>query len=437
VNAEIAVGRGWRSRGAAIGVFRDAFSRLRGPAAGSSARKDLSRRALAYLALVVVVAAAAAALSPFYGHADPRGWGTAGLLLALAALAQLFIVEKPGSQSYRLAIVFLLTSVVLVTPSMIVVVSALLYLPSWFRFVRSWHVRVFNVACSVLASLAAWAVYAHVTAAGPGRFALAGVAAAATYVVVNHVILAVMIVLAAGVRLRDTKLFGIESLSTDLALAALGIGVAVVWIANEWTVAFAVAPLLLIYRALHVPQLEIEARVDAKTGLLNAREFEAALLHELDRAERSAMPLSLLMLDLDHFRNLNNTYGHLAGDAVLRALAETIRGELRHGDIAARFGGEEFAVVLPGAEHEPALQVAERIRIALDTLRVHDDTAGVPLQATISIGVATYPSHGRTPKELTHEADQALYRSKEAGRNRVSGALGTVSPTPASLAAVV
>src|SRR4029079_2610707 len=115
----------------------------------------------------------------------------------------------------------------------------------------------------------------------------------------------------------------------------------------------------------------------------------------------------------------------------------TIRGELRHGDIAARFGGEEFAVVLPGAEHEPALQVAERIRVALVALRVHDETAAVPLQATISIGVATYPHHGRTPKELTHEADQALYRSKEAGRNRVTGAPGTLSPTPAPLAAVV
>jgi diguanylate cyclase (GGDEF)-like protein len=417
-------------------VLRDGFSRLRGPAAGSSARKDLSRLALAYLALVVVAAAAAAALSPVYGHAGPRGWGTAGILLALAALAQLFIVEKPGSQSYRLAIVFLLTAAILVPPPAVAAVAALHYVPSWFRFVRSWHVRIFNVACTVLSSLAAWLVYHHLAGAGAGRFALAGALAAGAFVVVNHLLLAVMIVLAAGIRLRDTKLFGIESLSTDLALAALGVGVAVVWVSNSWTVAFAVAPLVLIYRALHVPQLEIEARVDAKTGLLNAREFEAALLHELDRAARSASPLSLLMLDLDHFRNLNNTYGHLAGDAVLRALAETIRGELRHGDIAARFGGEEFAVVLPGAEHEPALLVAERIRVALAALRVHDDTAGVPLQATVSIGVATYPTNGRTPKELTHEADQALYRSKEGGRNRVMGSLGAVSPTPASLAAV-
>ena len=195
------------------------------------------------------------------------------------------------------------------------------------------------------------------------------------------------------------------------------------------------APLLLIYRALHVPQLEIEARIDAKTGLLNAREFEAALLHELERASRSGLPFSLLMLDLDHFRNFNNTHGHLAGDAVLRALAETVGMELRHGDIAARFGGEEFAVVIPGADHGAALQVAERIRAAVEARRVHEETAGVPLRATVSIGVATYPEHGTTPKELTHEADQALYRAKDRGRNQVVGAVD-IAPTPPQLVAV-
>jgi diguanylate cyclase (GGDEF)-like protein len=326
--------------------------------------------------------------------------------------------------------VFLLTACVLLSPTGVVFVAALHYVPSWFRFVRSWHVRGFNVGCTVLSALAAWVVHAQLVGPGEFRFFVAGAAAAATFVVVNHVLLAVMIVLAAGIRMRDTNLFGLESLSTDLALAALGIGVAVVWLANSWTVAFAVAPLVLIYRALHVPQLEIEARVDAKTGLLNAREFEAALLHELERATRSASPLSLLMLDLDHFRNFNNTYGHLAGDAVLRALAATIRNELRHGDIAARFGGEEFAVVIPGADHAAACQVAERIRAAVDAMAVEEETAGEPLHATVSIGVATYPWHGRTPKELTHEADQALYRSKADGRNRVTGAADAAVPSP-------
>jgi diguanylate cyclase (GGDEF)-like protein len=435
LSAEISVGRGWRSSGAAIGVLRDGLSRLRGAPAGSAARKDLSPLARAHLTLVAVGAAAVWALAAVFGSGGRSGWGGAAILLGLAALAQLFIVEKPGSQSYRLAIVFLLASCVLLSPVAVAVVAALHYVPSWFRFVRSWHVRVFNLGCTVISSLAAWLVYDALQGAGAGRFALAGAAASATFVIANHFLLAVMIKLAARIRMRDTKLFGIESLSTDLALAALGVGVSVVWLSNAWTVAFAVAPLLLIYRALHVPQLEIEARIDAKTGLLNAREFEAALLHELERASRSGMPFSLLMLDLDHFRNFNNTYGHLAGDAVLRALAETIGAELRHGDIAARFGGEEFAVVIPGADRDSALQVAERIRSAIEARRVHEETAGQPLRATISIGVATYPSDGLTPKALTHEADQALYRAKDRGRNQVVGA-ADLAPPPPQLVAV-
>jgi len=432
VSAEISVVRGWRSREAAIGVSREGLSRLRGAPAGSAARKDLSPLARGHLTFVAVGAVGVSVVVGVFDREGTYGWGVAAILLGLAALAQLFIVEKPGSQSYRLALVFLLTSAILLPPAAVAAVAALHYVPSWFRFVRSWHVRIFNVGCTVLSSLAAWVVYdiSGGEGASAGRFALAGAAAAATFVIVNHFLLAVMIKLAARVRMRDTKLFGVESLSTDLALAALGIGVAVVWVSNTWTIAFAVAPLLLIYRALHVPQLEIEARIDAKTGLLNAREFEAALLHELERAARSALPFSLLMLDLDHFRNFNNTHGHLAGDAVLRALAETIGLELRHGDIAARFGGEEFAVVIPGADQIAALQVAERIRAAVEARRVHEETAAVPLRATVSIGVATYPMHGRTPKELTHEADQALYRAKDRGRNQVVGVDDTAPPAP-------
>jgi diguanylate cyclase (GGDEF)-like protein len=422
------VGR-WRSSGAAIGVLRAGFLRLRGAPAGSAARKDLSPLARAHLTLVAAAAAGTWLAAAAFGRSGGGGgWGASVVLLGLAALAQLFIVEKPGSQSYRLAIVFLLGAVLLLPPAAVALVAALHYVPSWFRFVRSWHVRIVNVACTVLSSLAAWLVYHLLAGDGNARFALAGATAAAVFVLVNHSLLAVMIRLAARIRMRDTKLFSVESLSTDLALAALGVGVAVVWHTNRWTVAFAVAPLVLSYRALHVPQLEIDARMDAKTGLLNAREFEAVLLHELEHATRSDLQFSLLMLDLDHFGKLNNTYGHLAGDAVLRAVAEKIRGELRHGDIAARFGGEEFAVVVPGADHETALHVAERIRAAIAASQIEDETVGAPMSVTISVGVATYPAHGRTPKELTHEADQALYRAKEAGRNAVVGADRAVTP---------
>ena len=160
--------------------------------------------------------------------------------------------------------------------------------------------------------------------------------------------MAPMLHLARGHSLRESGLFSFPSLSTDLVLAMLGVAMAAFWVANPWLIPFAVAPLLLIHRSLSVPQLQEEARVDPKTGLFNARHFALALNEELLRAERFERPLSLVMADLDLLRDINNTYGHLAGDAVLQGIAEVFRSQLRHYDVPARFGGEEFAILLPG-----------------------------------------------------------------------------------------
>lgn len=228
-----------------------------------------------------------------------------------------------------------------------------------------------------------------------------------------------MLRLRAGTLLLDTGLFSFESLSTDLALAALGVGVSVTWRANPWSIAFVVMPLLLVHRSLHVPQLEQEAKVDPKTGLLNAREFRNSLEDEIARAQRTGAPLAVLMCDLDFLRNINNTYGHLAGDTVIKGIAGVIRGELRRYDIASRLGGEEFSVLLPSATAEQAFEIAERIRRAVESARFEEETVDEPLSATMSIGVAGYPRDAVDAKGLVHTADIAVYEAKAAGRNRV------------------
>ena len=124
-------------------------------------------------------------------------------------------------------------------------------------------------------------------------------------------------------------LFSFQHFSTELVFAALGVVVAMFWTNNPWLIPFAIAPLILIHRALSVPQLQAEARVDPKTGLFNARHFSAALTEELGRAQRFERPMSLIMADLDLLREINNTYGHLAGDAVLKGIADVFRAELR------------------------------------------------------------------------------------------------------------
>ena len=225
--------------------------------------------------------------------------------------------------------------------------------------------------------------------------------------------------LARGHSLREAGVFSFESLSTDFILATLGLAVAAFWDLNPWLIPFAVAPLLLIHRSLAIPQLQAEARVDPKTGLYNARHFASVMQEELGRAQRFQRPMALIMADLDLLRDINNTYGHLAGDAVLRGVAEVFRQQLRHYDVPARFGGEEFSILLPETPPEQAFEIADRIRRSVAARLFEVETSSEPIRATISMGVAAFPRDGQDATELVHQADLAVYRAKLQGRNRV------------------
>jgi diguanylate cyclase (GGDEF)-like protein len=161
-------------------------------------------------------------------------------------------------------------------------------------------------------------------------------------------------------------------------------------------------------------QIQQQALTDALTGCYNRRSFEMQLDREMQAARRQHQPLSLMMLDLDRFKQLNDSVGHDAGDAALRRLADCFRQELRGVDSAARFGGDEFALILPQAYSEGALIVAERLRARIE--EIHVPGFG---NLTASIGIATFPSHGSSRSDLVIAADTALYSAKRGGRNRV------------------
>ena len=147
--------------------------------------------------------------------------------------------------------------------------------------------------------------------------------------------------------------------------------------------------------------------------------------HCAQRRRAKPMPssFSLVMIDLDHFKNVNDTYGHRAGDRVLMAVAATLRRTIRDYDTLARWGGEEFVVVLPDVPKPNALEAAERFRKAIAEARVVVEDGGEALpRVTASFGVASFPDDGEDPRELLLKADAALYRSKEGGRDRVTGA---------------
>jgi diguanylate cyclase (GGDEF)-like protein len=160
---------------------------------------------------------------------------------------------------------------------------------------------------------------------------------------------------------------------------------------------------------------------DPLTGLYNRRFLEEYLVHERVRAARKNRPLSVIMLDIDHFKRVNDTFGHDAGDAVLRRMGLVLQGHVRGSDIACRIGGEEFALLLPEASLMIAYQRAERI---LDTVRhMQIKHRGQVLGAiTVSLGVAAFPKHGDTPEALIRAADQALYQAKQGGRNKLASA---------------
>jgi diguanylate cyclase (GGDEF)-like protein len=140
---------------------------------------------------------------------------------------------------------------------------------------------------------------------------------------------------------------------------------------------------------------------------------------ELKFAQRHETSISLLMLDLDHFKECNDTFGHLAGDACLGTIAGVLLKAVRNEDVVARFGGEEFAVILRATALDPAAHMADRLRRLIENTVI--ETAGKRLKATVSIGVAGFPSTpAKTIDDLIEAADKALYRAKHAGRNRVS-----------------
>lgn len=177
-----------------------------------------------------------------------------------------------------------------------------------------------------------------------------------------------------------------------------------------------------------VEAMHIEATTDALTGLANRKRFDTRLREECEEAKDSNEPMSLLMLDLDHFKRFNDNHGHLIGDHVLRLLSEVMQQSVKGRDIAARFGGEEFAIILPATPLTHAKGLGNAIREKISKKTIVNRVTGLELgQITLSIGAGQYRP-GEPPAELIERADAALYRAKKSGRNKVITELETPEP---------
>ena len=228
-----------------------------------------------------------------------------------------------------------------------------------------------------------------------------------------------------GVRVRDL-LWAHERVQNDVAELCVAVLVTLGIAISPLTIVFALPLVTLLQRSVRHAQLVNASRIDSKTGLLNAGTWEREAASEVARAVRTRTPLALVLIDVDHFKSVNDIHGHLAGDKALRAISRTFKIFLRDYDLAGRFGGEEFALLLPQTSAADARQIAERVRvhIAETPISISDETGAQPVQVTVSMGVAALgTTWERTTRsqltDLLAGADRALYRAKNAGRNHV------------------
>jgi diguanylate cyclase (GGDEF)-like protein len=426
---------------------------------GSWGLWQLPARAVA-LVLAVEVGAVAYVVTHW---ALPTPDVLAGDTLALSAFLTLLSVvhtelatgierirRRAAETSYfDLSSVWTFAAALLLPPVLAAAVIAAVYLHLWQRVWRPakvpLHRHLYTTATVVLAAGAAHAAVEWVRGLpSPGDLAaIAAIAVAVLlYVTVNTLLVAGVIALTSewpGMRGLVGRL---EDNAMEVATLCMG-GLAAVAIGSTpWLVALVLPPILVLHRAVLVRQLEEVANTDAKTGLLNSAAWQSEAARAMRRAQRARGVAALLILDLDHFKLVNDAHGHLAGDKVLVAVAAQLRAGVREGDLVGRFGGEEFVVLLadlpPGAVGRAEVQsVAERLRRLVAELDVPICTPDGNLTISglsVSVGGAAVPTDGTTLEQVLKVADASLYAAKRGGRNlvRIAGPVQIPAPRTAA-----
>jgi diguanylate cyclase (GGDEF)-like protein len=370
----------------------------------------LNPAAAAFEFVVVWLTIAGAALTGWPNQIGHEDWVAFAVLVPTIAAVHLVGAERQKHQGSHLSLAPIFAGVLILPPALAVIAVALAFVPEWLRSRPRWYIVVFNVANFVGPALVARAVFDALADSSEGDRALAALAAIGAFLLVHYGVLALMLRLARGVRMAET--IRIDCVLIDAGLVSLGALAAALWDVNQALVALTLLPLALAYRSLAIPGLIEATRIEPKTGLYNMRHFNAVVSQELERARRFDRPIAVLMVDVDHLRAINTAHGHLAGDRALKIVAEAIGRATREYDVAARFGGDEFCVLLPETDLEGALVVAGRIRTFVE--RAEDP------HTTVSVGVAAQRGGAARADGLIALADRAAYRAKFSGRNSVA-----------------
>ncbi|HEY3712205.1 MAG TPA: GGDEF domain-containing protein [Amycolatopsis sp.] len=334
--------------------------------------------------------------------------------------------------------VWLLPAALLVPPQLVAALAVVLYA---YLALRSWngigageaHRVAANATTMVLSGFGA-ALAGHLT----GEQGVATVAAAALgYFLVNTALTGLGLYLADPAKATPASCLGtMDDNLLEASILCVG-GLLTMVLTDEPLLSLLVIlPLYILQRSVLIKRLEELATTDQKTQLLNATTWQDGAQREISRAEREQSTFGALMIDLDHFKHINDTFGHLAGDDVLKAVAAVVKQETRAHDLVGRFGGEEFVALLPSTSKEDAIVTAERIRQRISELviptRTNEGEQVAIERRTASIGVASFPTDGSSIEEVMASADAAVYVAKDSGRNRVVGSV--VKPALAAVA---
>ncbi|NRN69192.1 GGDEF domain-containing diguanylate cyclase [Kibdelosporangium sp. 4NS15] len=336
-----------------------------------------------------------------------------------------WLSDAPRTPHVNLTSVWTMAAALVLHPGVAAVVVLILYSHLWIRIWRHlsqvqtyrWLFNVANVV--VCCQITAWFVEA-VTPLGPPGTAIELLwlaAAIAVYFVVNSVLAAVAIATLQSDWSLRRLLGNFDDNSLELATLCMGALVALLLGWKPWLAPLVLLPMYRLHRSVLTQDYEIAATMDGKTGVLNAVSWNVRAKKELDRARRHGASLSILMIDIDHFKRANNKHGHLVGDRALRAVAKTLQQATRSYDCVGRFGGDEFSVLLTATGREAAKDVGNRI--CENIRKLHIDTESGLQRLSVSIGIATYPHHGDTLEDLLKSADVALFAAKDSGRDRV------------------
>lgn len=381
--------------------------------------KNLSVAAKAYITGSILVGLSILAWQ-WYDFSTTSLWLTV-LLCILGSLSLILKVEGSTNRShYDVSFLVYAFSFVVLSPEEALLVILVSNLAEWAWHKYPWYIQSFNISSYIIALHVANFAYVvinpdlqHYTTQGvAGLLVALGI-----FTFVNHLLVGFVIWLARGENFSTSGVLNYFPLMLDYTLLSLGAGAALIYLVSPAATVLVLLPLYLIYTTLKVPALERKSESDPKTGLFNARYFERSLQNELKRANRFDRPLTVVMADLDLLRNINNAYGHLAGDEVLIGVANILRNSVREYDVVSRFGGEEFALLMPETTPEDAFRRVEEMRQAIMAADFLVPTSVTPIKSTMSFGIAGRTGFSQTGSDIVHNADAALYHGKLRGRN--------------------